>query len=347
MLTARRYVLVLLAAAALLAGVVAVSLCLGSANILAYLHGAQVDRLRDVLVARADRIVAAVLVGAALAVSGVAFQALLRNPLAEPYILGVSGGATLGVIIASIILGAGWFATQAPLTGVLSSRLWVSTLCGFVMAALTIFVVYLVAQRRGRLDPYRLIMAGVVMNSFFAAAIMFTIAVARPELQSQIFTYLMGGLSMSAQWGERAIAAAIILGGILIFVFQAKGFNLLAFGEDVAGTLGLGVQRHRRISFVVASLLAGVAVSLAGPIGFVGLIVPHILRMVFGPDHRLLVPLSAFAGAIFLTVADRLVQLVPYELVGGLPVGVVTALCGVPFFILLLSRNRPVREDIV
>jgi len=214
---------------------------------------------------------------------------------------------------------------------------------GFLMALLTIAMVYAIAQRRGRLDAYRLILTGVVVNAFFAAAIMLTTALAGDRFRNEIIFWLMGGLGrLRSQWGEITLAAPLMIIGIAVFAVQAKGFNLLAFGEDTAASLGLHVERHRRTAFVVASVLAGTSVSLAGPIGFVGLIVPHILRLVFGPDHRLLVPLSVFGGAVFLTVADRLVQMIPYEVVGGLPVGVVTALCGVPFFIILLRRSQRV-----
>ena len=317
--------------------VAASALCVGAVNIWS-LPG---EAAWQILQGRIERVLMAALVGAALAVSGVAFQALLRNPLAEPYVLGVSGGASLGVILGIIFLPASWFAVRVPLGGGVAVTLSVAGLCGFLMAALTILAVYLIAQRRGRLDPYRLILTGVVVNAFFAAAIMLVSSLVGDRLRNDIIFWLMGGLGrMGSLWGELAVAAVLILAGIAVFLYQARGFNLMAFGEDIATSLGLHVERHRRAAFVVASLLAGASVSLAGPIGFVGLIVPHILRMIWGADHRLLVPLSVFGGAVFLTVADRVVQVIPYEVAGGLPVGVVTALCGVPFFILLMRRGR-------
>ena len=347
-LTARRYLLVVAAAFLLWLIVAAASLLVGAEN----LWSLSSEACADILRSRLERVLTAALVGAALAASGVAFQALLRNPLAEPYILGVSGGASLGVILGTIFLPPAWFAIHlSPGTGPdglggAGLTFSVAALCGFAMSMVSVAAVYAVAQRRGRLDAYRLILTGVMANAFFAAAIMLAAALAGDRLRNEIIYWLMGGLgSLRSRWGELASAAILILAGLGVFVYQAKGFNLLAFGEDVAQTLGLAVERHRRAAFVVASLLAGTAVSLAGPIGFVGLIVPHILRLIFGPDHRLLVPLSVFGGAVFLTVADRLVQLIPYELAGGLPVGVVTALCGVPFFVLLMCRNRAIRGD--
>jgi iron complex transport system permease protein len=341
--TPSRYLLMLSWAVLFWAVVVAGSLLFGAENIL-QLNSTQPEAVPQILASRLERTLTASLVGAALAVAGVVFQALLRNPLAEPYILGVSGGASLGVILATVFLPEAWLAIGLPFGATLS----VVGLCGFVMALVTVAVVYLIAQRRGRLDPYRLILTGVIVNAFFAAAIMLTAALAGDRLRNEIIYWLMGGLgSLRARWGELAVAALVILGGIGVFVYQAAGFNLLAFGEDVASSLGLNVERRRKSAFVVASLLAGISVSLAGPIGFVGLIVPHLLRMRFGSDHRLLVPLSVFAGAIFLMVADRLVQVIPYDLAGGLPVGVVTALCGVPFFILLMRRSRATKGGVL
>jgi iron complex transport system permease protein len=335
--TVRRYFLILALAAVLWTAVAGFSLVVGAENIW-QLRQTQPDAFQQILSSRIERTLTAALVGAALAASGVAFQALLRNPLADPYILGVSGGASLGVILATVLLPVSWLTLTIPALGVTLSA---AGLAGFVMALVTVGAVYLIAQRRGRLDPYRLILTGVIVNAFFGAAIMLTAALAGDRLRNEIIYWLMGGLgSLRARWGELAVAAVVILAGLGVFVYQAAGFNLLSFGEDVASSLGLQVERRRRSAFVVASLLAGVSVSLAGPIGFVGLIVPHLLRLIFGSDHRLLVPLSIFGGAIFLMIGDRLVQLVPYDVVGGLPVGVVTALCGVPFFILLMRRSR-------
>lgn len=338
-LNATRYLLLVLLAAAVWALLAAAALLVGAEDLWSF----QGDAFQRVLVSRMDRVLMASLVGAALASSGVAFQALLRNPLAEPYVLGISGGASLGVILSSMLLPATWQSLTLTVPGLGSVALSVRGPAGFVMALLTVAAVYGIAQRRGRIDPYRLILTGVMVNAFFSAAIMLATALAGDRFRNDIIFYLMGGLgSLQDRWAEIAVAAVLIAAGIGVFTAQAKGFNLMAFGEDTAGSLGLDVHRHRRTAFVVASLLAGISVSLAGPIGFVGLIVPHILRLVFGPDHRALLPLSVFGGAVFLTVADRLVLLVPPEM-GTLPVGVATALCGVPFFVLLMRRRLAVK----
>lgn len=338
-LSATRYLLIVLAAAMVWAAVAVGALLVGPEDLWQFEGSA----FWSVLDSRAESVLMAALVGAALAASGVAFQALLRNPLAEPFVLGISGGASLGVILGAVLLPTAWQTATFVIAGGGELTLSVRGLAGFLMALVTIAMVYWIAQRRGRLDPYRLILTGVMVNAFFSAAIMLVTALAGDRLRNDIIFWLMGGLgSLQVRWGEMTVAAVLIVAGLTVFAAQAKGFNLMAFGEETAASLGLNVERHRRTAFVVASLLAGISVSLAGPIGFVGLIVPHILRMIFGPDHRALLPLSVFGGAIFLTVADRLVQLIPPE-AGRLPVGVVTALCGVPFFVLLMRHRTAAR----
>lgn len=337
-LTPRRYVITMLCCMLLLLVVCAAALLVGPVNILPLVKAGQWQQLGEIADMRLEEVLTACLVGASLAVSGVVFQALLRNPLAEPFILGISGGASLGVILAMLFLPAGLLEFGLSL-GAMEIHLSSLSLAGFLMALLTIGLVYLIAQRRGRVEPYRLILTGVIVNAFYAAAIMLVTALSGDKLRNDIVYYLMGGIGTAVgRWGELALATLLIAGAVAVFIRQAKGFNLMTFGENSAASMGLNVHRHRLIALVAASVLAGLSVSLAGPIGFVGLIVPHVLRMTFGPDHRLLVPLSVFGGAIFLVVAHRLVQILPAE-VGTLPVGVVTALCGVPFFILLMRRS--------
>ncbi len=337
-LTRQRYVITLIVCALVLILVSAFGLLMGPVDPLPLLREGRWERLRQIADFRLEGVVTASLVGASLAVSGAAFQALLRNPLAEPFILGISGGASLGVILALLFLPAQLVELQlsiGPVPVFLSSL----SLAGFLMALLTIALVFAIAQRRGRVDPYRLILTGVIVNAFYAAAIMLVSALSGDKLRNEIIFYLMGGIGTAAgRWSELAVATVLVFIGIAIFMGQAKGFNLMAFGESAATSMGLNVNRHRLLALVVASLLAGLSVSLAGPIGFVGLIVPHILRMIFGPDHRLLIPVSVFGGAIFLVLAHSLLQIIPPE-IGPLPVGVVTALCGVPFFILLMRRS--------
>ena len=338
MLTRRRYVMTMIICAAVLLVVCMAALLVGPVNLVPLVEAGNWQRVGEIADVRLEEIVTACLVGASLAISGVAFQALLRNPLAEPFILGVSGGASFGVILAMLFLPAGLIEFSVGL-GPVGLRLSSLSLAGFVMALGTVGLVYVIAQRRGRVEPYRLILTGVIVNAFYAAAIMLVSALSGDKLRNEIIFYLMGGIGTAAgRWGELVLAAVVVAAAIALFVRQAKGFNLMTFGENAAISMGLNVHRHRVVALIVASALAGLSVSLAGPIGFVGLIVPHVLRMTFGPDHRLLVPLSVFGGAIFLVVAHRLVQILPPE-VGTLPVGVVTALCGVPFFILLMRRG--------
>jgi iron complex transport system permease protein len=278
------------------------------------------EQVMDILASRMYAVLVASVVGAALALAGLAFQALLRNPLADPFVLGVSGGASLAVILASLWLTA----LAAPLFG-------------FVGALATIALVYAVAQRRGRIEPYTLLLTGVVVNAFYAAAIMLTSALAGPRVRGDIAYYMMGSIStLNPDWSLVALVGGLTIAAGVGFAFLAKGFNLVAVGEDTAGALGVKVERLRLVTFVAASLVTGASVALAGPIGFVGLICPHILRMAMGPDHRRLVPVSFFFGATFLVLADLATRLL--EGVGSQtpPVGVLTAMAGVPFFIYLL-----------
>ena len=272
---------------------------------------------------RLPRILFAGIVGASLSVSGVVFQALLRNPLADPYVLGISGGSALGAII-GIVLGAGSFYLGVPFLA----------FCG---ALVTVFLVFIVAGgSRGLMLDNSLLLAGVVVNSFFAAAILFALSIVNSMELHSISFWLMGDLS-SAALREIAAAALCLLAGFVILYAQARKLNLIVQGEETALQLGVNVQRTKYILLMITSLITAVAVSLAGIIGFVGIMVPHMMRLVFGSDHRLLLPAAALFGASFLVVADTLARilLAPAEL----PVGVITALCGAPYFIFLMRRK--------
>jgi iron complex transport system permease protein len=273
---------------------------------------------------RLPRIIFAGLVGAALSLGGVIFQAILRNPLADPYILGISGGSALGAII-GIVIGAGSFYLGIPVLA-------------FLGALATVFLVFTVAgSARSPLPDNSLLLSGVVVNAFFSAAILFFLSIVNSmELRSITF-WLMGDLS-GASTREVAIAAVCLLVGFILLYAQANKLNLIVQGEDTARYLGVHVEKTKRGLLIVTSLIISVAVSLAGIIGFVGIMVPHFMRLVFGSDHRLLLPVSALFGASFLMVADTLARVViaPAEL----PVGVITALCGAPYFIFLLKRNQ-------
>ena len=280
------------------------------------------------------RAAAAGLVGAALAACGLALQALLRNPLAEPYILGISSGAGVGVLLGLVLagsVGAGWMTTPE----------W-----AVAGALLTCVVVYGIAQRRGRLNPYVLLLAGVIVNIFNGAVMLAMLLLVD---QRKIDYFVRWGMGRLPEWidlGPLAICAACVLAGWAVLFVRGAAFNSLGLGDEVAGSAGVSVHRLRIETFLVVAVMTSAAVAMAGPIGFIGLIVPHCCRMIFGPDHRLLAIVSGFVGAIFLIVADTLCRTVgPWLGTGEVPVGVVTALCGGPFFIYLLrSRMREAPE---
>jgi iron complex transport system permease protein len=272
---------------------------------------------------RLPRIIFAGIVGASLSIGGVVFQAMLRNPLADPYVLGISGGSALGAI-AGIIIGASSFYLGIPLLA----------FCG---ALVTVFLVFVVAGgTRGPLLDNSLLLSGVVVNAFFSAAILFFLSIVNSlELHSITF-WLMGDLSR-ASIKEISLSAICLFTGFLIIYAQARKLNLIVQGEETALHLGVNIERTKQLLLIVTSLITAVAVSMAGIIGFIGIMVPHMMRLVFGSDHRLLLPVSALFGASFLVIADTLARLVlaPAEL----PVGVITALCGAPYFIFLLKRK--------
>jgi iron complex transport system permease protein len=273
---------------------------------------------------RWPRIVLGILVGAALSVAGTGFQALLRNPLADPYVLGVSSGAALGAIISLIA------SPQFPL---------VTPLAAFLGAALTIAAVYLLGQREGQLDSGTLLLAGIISASFLSAVIMFLMTtLAGRDLRGMAF-WLMGDLSTPLPAGLRWIFLAGLLGAVAAIYTTAADLNLLIAGEREALHLGVDVTRVKLVVYISASVLTGLAVSVSGAIGYVGLLVPHVMRLLFGSDHRLLIPTAALGGAIAVVLADTLARTIvaPTEL----PVGAMTAMVGAPFFIYLLRRRLP------
>jgi len=274
---------------------------------------------------RLPRILIGVMVGGGLALAGVVFQALLRNPLAEPYILGVSSGGSLGAVIA-IMLG-------------ISSIKGFPTLpiFAFLGSLATVFLVYGIANVGGKSPTHILLLAGVIVNAFFSAVIMFIVSIVRESDTHRFLIWSMGNLS-PVETKLTVSSMILILSGGFILLFYSQKFNLLSMGEETAVELGVEVERVKKVAFVLASLITGACVSVCGIIGFVGLIVPHVVRMTIGADHRILMPASALIGAIFLVMADTIARTItsPAEI----PVGVVTALCGAPFFIYLLRRKR-------
>lgn len=279
-----------------------------------------------ILSLRFPRAILAGFVGAGLSVSGAAFQALLRNPLADPYILGVSSGAAVGAVVA-ILFGLGGFSFGLPLAS-------------FLGALLSILVVFYCGRREGRIHPHTLLLAGVIVGSFLSALIMFFISLSQREELRTIVFWLMGDFSFSNSRAILVVFPYILLGGFLLYL-RAVHLNLILSGEESAVQLGVEVERLKFVAYLSASLITAASVSVCGLIGFVGLIIPHSVRLLFGPDHRLLIPASALIGASFLIACDTFARtlLSPVEL----PVGVVTAAFGGPFFIYLLRTRRTTR----
>lgn len=274
--------------------------------------------------ARLPRALAAALVGATLATAGVVFQGLLQNPLATPYTLGISAGASLGAMLA-ISFGA-----SLPLLGVAGASLVGSTVA--------VAIVYALASARHRgISTTVLLLSGVTLNAFFSALILFVQYVSGFNETYRALRWLMGDLDVASY---RPIVAALplVLLALVAFAWLARPLNLLSLGREAAGSRGLDVTRTQRLAFLSGSFATGAAVSVGGPIGFVGIIVPHMVRLLVGADHRLVLPVSACFGAAFLVACDVVARtvLAPMEL----PVGIITAMIGGPYFLWLLLRHR-------
>jgi iron complex transport system permease protein len=282
-----------------------------------------------VLDIRLPRILLAIVVGASLSVAGTSFQALLRNPLADPYVLGVSSGAAVGAIVA--LIAENRLSLPPQLAGLLTP------LCAFVGAAVTIAAVYVLGRREGQIDSGTLLLGGIITASFLNAVIMFLLTVpAGGNLRGAVY-WLMGDLSTIPDVKLLGFLFIGFLIATVVIYTTASDLNLLLAGEKEAMHLGVDVPRVRIAVYLAASILTGLAVSVSGAIGYVGLLVPHVMRLIFGSDHRLLLPVSAFGGAIALVIADTLARTVvaPSEL----PVGAMTAMAGAPLFIYLLRRR--------
>jgi len=329
-LTPGRVAATLLAFGGLLALAVAAALVagpsgLGVGEVVAALRGDAAGPAADIVLrVRLPRVVLGAGVGAALAVAGVLFQALLRNPLADPFVLGVSGGAALGAI-AVLSLGAGLgigYAAVPP--------------AAFAGALLATGLLYAVAGTQGRLSPTQLLLTGVVFNAFASAAIIFLASLAGLTEGASLFLWLIGSLSAVRADVAGWLAGFLVI-GVGVALWLARSLDLLTLGSDAAAQLGVDVERDQRVLLLATSVMVGAAVAAAGLVGFVGLIVPHLLRLVVGPDHRLLVPAAALGGAAFLVLCDTLARMLP----GGreLPVGAVTAVVGGPLFLWLLRRG--------
>ena len=271
---------------------------------------------------RAPRIVLSVLVGAALSVCGAAYQSVFRNPLTDPYVLGISSGASVGAAVA-ILLGL-----EAYMLGVGT--------CALVTGLLTIVVIYRIASIGNRMHTTTLLLTGVCITFLMSAIISFIMVLRQDKMDSIIF-WTMGSFA-SASWTEVAIVAPVVAVGIGIVLYYARDLNLLLAGSETARSLGVEVERVKRILLLSTTLMVAFCVATCGVIGFVGLVVPHCLRLVLGPDNRRIVPCAIFAGGLFMLLCDTLARtlLMPAEL----PVGSLTALAGAPLFIYLLYKNK-------
>lgn len=278
-------------------------------------------------IARLPRAIAGAMVGASLASAGVVLQALLRNPLATPFTLGVSAGASLGAMTAII------FGVTVSFSGISAVPL-----ASFVGSLVAVSIVYLLARLRGRgLSTNVLLLAGVTLNSLFSAIILFVQYLADFAQSFQAIRWLMGNLDVSS-YDPILSALPMLALAFAAFATLPRSLNLLTLGPEYAAARGVNVIQAQRLAFVSASLATGAAVSLGGPIGFIGIIVPHVVRLLVGADHRIVLPVSAFLGASFLVICDigARTLMAPVEL----PVGIITAVLGGPFFLWLLIRHR-------
>ena len=274
----------------------------------------------------APRIIAAIVIGAGLAVTGCVMQAVFRNPLATPYILGLSSGASLGSAFAIMLVPASMMALAQPVLA-------------FAMCLLTTFLVYTVSRSGGTMvRTETLVLAGVAISSLFSAVVSFLTYVAPSDKMQNIVFWTMGSLG-GVGYEELTVVLPIVIIGIVLMLTQCRNLNAMMIGDSHAMDLGVDVRKVRIALLIVSSFVVAACVAFVGTIGFVGLVIPHILRMVMGPDNRLIMPMSVIGGAAFLLISDWVAHIVaPYY--GVLPIGVVTALVGGPFFIYLLCRRR-------
>lgn len=273
---------------------------------------------------RFARVIVAGLIGAALAVSGVVMQSVFRNPMADPGIIGVSSGGAFGGVIAIYFGFAAIHAIFVPLLG-------------FVMALITLIVVYAISTSHGKTSMMTLLLTGIAISSFLSSCTSLLISFSNAGVMQQIVQWLMGNLN-GRDWGDVKILVVPILLSIILFLYYANDLDIFLLGEEQAQNMGISVQRTRNTLLIVASLVTGISVAMTGAIGFVGLIVPHMIRIIIGPTHRFLLLASALGGASFLIIADLISRLVirPAEI----QIGIVTAFFGAPFFICLILKHK-------
>lgn len=279
-----------------------------------------------VLQLRMPRVFLGFLVGCSLASVGVTLQALFRNPLADPYVLGVSSGAALGVSLA-VLFGIGTTVWAVPALPV----------CGFLGGLLALLVLYRMSATYDRLPVHSVLLAGVILNAIFSALIMFITSIMEPNRSFGMMAWLMGSLTAPADPALLALSAYLAVCLLLLFK-QVGVLNIMTLGEEPARSLGIDTERAKRGIFLTAALVTGAVVSVSGMIGFIGMVIPHAVRLLLGADHRLLLPASAMVGGMFLMTADTFARsfFAPSEL----PVGIITALAGGPFFVYLLVWRK-------
>lgn len=279
---------------------------------------------------RLPRIILSASVGGMLAVIGTVFQALFKNPMADPYVMGVSSGAAFGATLA-IVFGVG-----ASLSG-----MSLVSLMAFVGAMLTMLVVYTLASVGGKISTTGILLAGIVVNSLLSSLISFIMIVHHDDID-RIVTWTMGSFN-AASWDHVKLIIPPMLFGIAYMMSLSRELNTLVLSEDDAKNMGVNVQRVKKTALVIASMLAAFSVSVSGIIGFVGLIVPHFFRMIFGSDHRVLLPVSFIGGALFLLICDTLARSILPNM--EIPVGIITSIIGGPFFLMLLQKHKKKMEN--
>jgi iron complex transport system permease protein len=271
---------------------------------------------------RLPRVLLAALVGATLSLGGLVFQALLRNLLAEPYILGISGGSAIGAIV-GILLGF----TRFP--GV--------SLTAFIGSIATLILILVMTSGQSVLKKESLLLSGVMVNAFCSSVIMFLVSLTQDSRLHNIIFWLMGDLS-TADIRQVGLLAGMLLPCFILIFWQSHAMNLLLMGKEMAQSMGINIKAITITLLVTSSFMVSVTVSYCGLIGFVGLVMPHLLRLIFGPDHRILVPACILGGGSYLVFCDLLARILPEQ--GEMPAGVITALIGAPLFILLLKRSE-------
>ena len=324
----RRLTLLLALLVAVLMGSIYLGLAAGPTgggfwSVIKSLGGGEDKLLHDIIWRlRLPRVMLAALLGATLSLGGMVFQALLRNPLAEPYILGVSGGSAIGAII-GILMGLARF-----------PGVW---LTAFIGSMATLGVLFFMAPGRSFVRSNTLLLSGVMVNAFCSAVIMFLVSMAQDSRLHNIMFWLMGDLAAATNSKVGGLALTVIPCFVLIFM-HSHAMNLLTMGSDMAHSMGVSIKRTTILLLAITSLMVSATVSYCGLVGFVGLVMPHMLRLILGPDHRILAPACILGGAAFMVLCDVLARTLPAQ--GEMPVGVVSALIGAPLFIYLLRKSN-------